>query len=68
MERYIPGLGLVKKMYPKENTNVLVGYGFFPTTLDELEQFFREAKPMLDDLRKEVLYYLERNELDFKVD
>lgn len=68
IERYVPGLGLVKKKYPKMSNDLHKGYSFNITSISEMEQFFQVAKPMLDDLRKEIVYYLERDELDFTVD
>ena len=67
LERYSPGFITAKKIYNQEGGKELKGLILFASTLKDLEDIFSTLKPMLDDLRKVIIPYLERDQLDFAI-
>jgi hypothetical protein len=68
LSRYAPGFAVIHKAYPPKDIYDFSGYFLFPRSLNDLPAIFTELKPMLDDLRKAIVPYLEKDELDFNVD
>lgn len=67
LDRYCPGFITAKKLYHQEGGEELKGLVLFASTLKDLEVIFSALKPMLDDLRKAITPYLEKDQLDFVI-
>ena len=65
LERYSPGFIVAKKLYTQGGGKEYQGLFIFANTLKNLEDIFAILKPMLDDLRKAIIPYLEKDQLDF---
>lgn len=68
IQRYFPGLDYLKRKYPRSEQEPFVGYFAFPTNLNEIKAFLKNLKPLLDELRLEVLAQIGNSEFNFQVD
>lgn len=65
VQRHMPALGTIKKMFPHDDQDSVIGYFAFPKDSQEIKNILSEFKPLLDDLRKAVIPFLVRDELVF---
>jgi hypothetical protein len=61
------GFLLSSGLYPPTRKDQVVGYMLFTPSLPELEAALEKMKPILDDLKNEILPYLINDEIEFDI-
>ena len=61
------GLLLSSKLYPSTENDQVAGYMLFTPSQKELENALLKLKPILDDLKKEIIPYLINDTLEFDI-